>query len=118
MGKRPNCGVGSHGGGTLYSVVTSRPRTAAPATAAQPYPPAAAASPGAAATASTASVTGASVSAAAPPNPAVVVRRGSLAEALRAAETEESRQLALDNLERDRFAESTWRSRDSCLRPG
>ena len=103
MGKR--AGVGAPGGGSLSAAIATRQRTA-PATAVQPRPPAAAAAaaPAAAAvTAGTGAVAGSPVTVPAP-LPVTDVRRGSPAAALQASETEESRQAALDALERDRCA--------------
>ena len=114
MGKR--AGVGAPGGGSLSSAIAARPRTAT-ASAVRPRSPAAAAAaaPAAAAvTAGTGAVAGAPVTVPAP-LPVPDVRRGSLAAALQASETEESRQAALDALERDRYALTTAKSRASWL---
>ena len=117
MDKRPNQGVGAVGGGLISYQPAAKARIqSSTVQLLQPYqPPAAATALAVAAPASAGAVSGAPGTVPVlPARPAV--RRGCLAEALRTAESDELMEAALGDLDRDRYAETSTKSRASWLR--
>ena len=116
MGKRGRCGVGAPEGTGIAYAAALRATTSSPTIRLLPpyRPPAAATAQAVAANAS---------AGAGPPGPVPVLpeprpaaRRGNLQEALRVAGSDELMEAALGDLDRDRYAETSTRSRASWLR--